>query len=187
MRRISRPAWSGWPGRGWSWRRRDGLLTGRFEATDRTDLRYLVIPCGGRRHFPRQEDYSRFGWELAGGFNGMAIFKSIPCGKTDEQGLREQLRQDGCIRPDRWTVPVLMVLLLAFTVLLWFGMSHDSAGPWFLSHRALGGRLMLWVSLLVTAANLVTLRSYPSAWVHGLTLPGADRLLAGNVFADHVG
>lgn len=149
----------------------EGLFSGEFEQTSRTDLHYLVVPCGGYRHFPREDNYGRFGWSLAGGFNGMAIFKSVPCADPDQEGLLSKLKQDGCIREERWTVPLLMVVLLAFTVLLWFGMGMDAAGPWFLSYRALGGRIILGVSLVVTISNLVTLRSYPSAWIHGLTLP----------------
>lgn len=149
----------------------EGFFCGEFQKTLRTDLRYLVVPCGGNRHFPQNDDFAHYGWELAGGFNGMAIFKSIPCAEPDQEGLLAKLRQDGCLREERWTVPLLMVLLLAFTVLIWFGMGLNVAGPWFLSYRALGGWILLGVSLVVTLANLVTLRSYPSAWVHGLTPP----------------
>ena len=66
----------------------EGLFSGTFRTTERQDLRYLVLPCGRARHFPRDDDFERYGWALAGGFNGMAIFKSIPCRDTDEAGLK---------------------------------------------------------------------------------------------------
>lgn len=149
----------------------EGFFCGEFQKTLRTDLHYLVVPCGGTRHFPQNDDFAHYGWELAGGFNGMAIFKSIPCAEPDQEGLLAKLRQDGCVREDRWTVPLMLVLLLAWTLLLLFWMGQWNPGSWYLSYGEMGRLFLLGVSVLVTAANLVTLRSYPSAWVHGLTPP----------------
>lgn len=157
--------------RGLELERTEGLFCGEFRRTSRTDLRYLVVPCGGARHFPRNDDFSHYGWELAGGFNGMAIFKSIPCAEPDQVGLQTKLKQDGCLRPDRWTVPILLVVLLAWTILLLLWAGHWNLGAWYQSYQSMGQGLILGVSVLVTAANLVTLRSYASAWVHGLTPP----------------
>lgn len=147
----------------------EGIFFGEFEKTHRTDLRYLVVPCGGARHFPKQDDFGRYGWELAGGFNGMAIFKSIPCGTPDEDGLLDKMRQDGCIHNDRWGLPLMLILLLAWTILLLLWAGHWNLGTWYQSYQSMGQGFILAVSILVTAANLVTLRSYASAWVHGLT------------------
>lgn len=155
----------------------EGLFSGEFEQTSRTDLHYLVVPCGGNRHFPREDDYGHLGWNLVGGFNGMAIFKSIPCGMSDEKGLREQLERQGCVRIDRWSIPLMLVLVAAWTALLFWG-SGRSGGQWYLSYRNMGLLVVQWLSLLLTGANLVTLRSYASAWVHGLTPP----ILVGSVF-----
>ena len=146
----------------------EGLFSGTFRATERQDLRYLVLPCGRARHFPRDDDVERYGWALAGGFNGMAIFKSIPCRDTDEAGLKEKLRQDGCLRPDRWTLPVLLLGVLAWAVLLFWG-GGFAPEPWYLSYRTLGLWAARGVAVALVAANLATLRSYASAWVHGLT------------------
>lgn len=155
----------------------EGLFSGEFDRTSRTDLHYLVVPCGGNRHFPREDDYERFGWSLAGGFNGMAIFKSVPCGTPDEKGLWDQLERQGCVRVDRWSIPLMLVLVAAWTALL-FWVAGRSGGQWYLSYRSMGVLVVQWLSLLLTGANLVTLRSYASAWVHGLTPP----ILVGSVF-----
>ncbi len=146
----------------------EGLFTARFASTCRADLRYLVVPCGGERHFPRGDDFERYGWALAGGFNGMVIFKSIPCRDTDEAGLKDKLRQDGCLRPDWWTLPVLLLGVLAWAVLMFWG-GGFAPEPWYLSYRTLGLWAARGVAVALAAANLAALRSYTSAWVHGLT------------------
>lgn len=146
----------------------DGLFSGHFAPTSRTDLRYLVVPCGGERHFPREGDFERYGWALAGGFNGMAIFQSIPCRDTDEAALKEKLRQDGCLRPDRWSLPVLLLAVLAWAALLFWG-GGFAPEPWYLSYRNVGLWAARGVAAALAAANLATLRSYASAWIHGLT------------------
>ena len=146
-----------------------GLFTGEFEATRRADLRYLVLPFGAEKNFPRTADFTSFGWQLMGGFNGMAIFKSLPCVEPDTEGLIKKLETDGCIHPDRFSVPLSIVLLLALTVLLFAGLGRT--GPWYLSYNGLCCPILFGVTLALAAANLVTLRTYPSAWVHGLTIP----------------
>ena len=149
----------------------EGFFCGEFRETLRRDLRYLVVPCGGNRHFPQNDDFAHYGWELVGGFNGMAIFKSVPCAEPDAEGLPTKLRQDGCVREDRWTLPLTLVLLLAWTLLLLFWLTRWNLSAWFLSYGTMGRIFLLGASVLVTAANLVTLRSYASAWIHGLTPP----------------
>ena len=146
-----------------------GLFTGEFEVTRRADLRYLVLPFGAEKNFPRTADFTSFGWQLMGGFNGMGIFKSLPCVEPDTEGLIKKLEADDCIHPDRHSVPASIVLLLALTVLLFWWMGRS--GAWYLSYTGICERVLFVVTLALAAANLVTLRTYPSAWVHGLTIP----------------
>lgn len=146
-----------------------GLFTGEFEATGRADLRYLVLPFGAEKNFPRTADFSSFGWVLMGGFNGMAVFKSLPCVEPDTEGLIQKLEADGCIHPDRFSVPASIVLLLALCGLLFWWMGRS--GAWYLSYTGICELVLFGVTLVLAAANLVTLRTYASAWVHGLTIP----------------
>lgn len=116
------------------------------------------------------EEISRSGWTLVGGFNGMAIFKSQPCADADRAALLECLERANCVHPDRWTAPLLVVLSVAFAILMFGGAGWFGFGAWYTSYHALGFAVFRWVAVALAAANLVTLRSYASAWVHGLSL-----------------
>ena len=83
-------------------------------------------------------------------------------------GLQTKLKQDGCLRPDRWTVPILLVVLLAWTILLLLWAGHWNLGTWYQSYQSMGagvdsggfrfGERPIWSPCAAT-----------SAWVHGLT------------------
>lgn len=149
----------------------EGFFTGAFAETKRTDLKYLVLPYGAARNFTNIGDYERFGWEVVGGFNGMAILKSLPCVEPDAEGAREQMQRSGCLRPDRFTVPLLAALAVAWAVLLFGAERRLALEPWYLSYFSLSLRVVQTAAAALAVANLATLRSYLSAWVHGLTLP----------------
>lgn len=143
----------------------EGFFTGEFEPTNRTDLRYLVLPCGRAAEL-NPEHYTSFGWELMGTFNGMAVFRSLPCEDADADGAKEQMTQDGCFRPDRIGIPLLLYCCLGLTLaLLWL----IAGAEWYASYTQLALRGLAIAASVVTAANLLSLRSYGSAWVHGLT------------------
>ena len=148
----------------------DGLFTGLFEETKRDDLRYLVIPYGNARNFPRTDDFSTFGWALLGGFNGMAIFCSLPCVEPDEAGLRQKLEQDGCVHRDRLTPFLLLAGLLVMIGLLAWRMMHPGLGQaWYSTYLNAGTPVVTGALAALAAAYVVSLRSYVSAWVHGFT------------------
>jgi hypothetical protein len=157
----------------------DGLFTGEFEETRRQDVRYLVVPYGNQKNAPRTEDFSSFGWALAGGFNGMAIFISKPCVKADEKGLLDKLEQDGCIHRDRWMPYILLIALLCVIGFLGYRMNHLGINnAWYSSYFGVCTPIVEVVLAALAAANMVTLRSYASAWVHGLT----PAVLSGGIF-----
>ena len=147
----------------------EGLFCGQFERTQRQGLQYAVVSCGKARDFPLEE-ISRSGWMLVGGFNGMAIFKSQPCADADRAALMAALERADCVRPDRWSAPLMVVLSVAFAIVMFGGAGWFGFGAWYTSYHALGFAVFRWVAVALAAANLVTLRSYASAWVHSLTL-----------------
>lgn len=155
----------------------DGLFTGSFEETKRREMRYLVVPFGNVGHAPQSDDFSCFGWTLLGGFNGMAIFISMPCVQADEQGLLKKLQQDGSVHSDRKMPYLLFAGLIGFIALLacyvWY---FGSSEVWYSTYFGLGIPVVGGVMAAFALAYLVTRRSYPSAWVHGLTPPA---ILAG--------
>lgn len=152
----------------------DGLFTASFEETNRSEARYLVVPFGSAGHVPQSDDFSCFGWTLAGGFNGMAIFISMPCVQPDEQGLLKKLQQDGSVHPDRKMPWLLFAGLLCFVALLvWYMWRFGSGEAWYSTYFHLGIPVVCGVMAALALAYPVTWRSYPSAWIHGLTPPVA--------------
>lgn len=150
----------------------DGLFTGLFEETKRSEVRYLVVPFGNAKHAPQTDDFSCFGWTLLGGFNGMAIFMSMPCVQPDEQGLLKKLQQDGSVHPDRKMPCLLFAGLVCFVALLSYCMWHSNLSEaWYSTYFGLGVPIVCGVMAVFALAYLVTWRSYLSAWVHGLTPP----------------
>ena len=148
----------------------DGLFTGQFEPTKRTDLRYLVVPYGNAKHFPKTDDFSAFGWTLLGGFNGMAIFCSLPCVDADTAGLQRKLEQDGCVHHDAWTPFLLLAGLLFMIALLTWRMFHPGLGEaWYSTYLNAGTPLVVGALAALAAAYVISLRSYVSAWIHGIT------------------
>lgn len=144
----------------------EGFFSGAFEPSSRTDLQYLVLPCGRAAAKLKPEHYTSFGWELMGTFNGMAVFRSLPCMDTDAGGAKEQMKRDGCLRPDRIGIPLLLFDCLGLTLaLLWL----TAGAEWYASYTQLALRGLAIAAVVVTAANLLSLRTYVSAWVHGLT------------------
>jgi hypothetical protein len=146
-----------------------GLFTGVFAPTKRSDLTYLVLPYGRARNFQDEEDGARYGWQLVGGFNGMAIWKSLPCAQPDADALRAQVKEQGGLHPDRFTVPILLVALILFTLELWLGADRLGLSSWYLSYQSMGFGVLKWIVLALTAVNLLTLHSYLSAWVRGFS------------------
>ena len=146
----------------------EGLLCGRFEQMERRGLQYAVVSCGRAQEFP-MEEIRHCGWELVGGFNGMAILKSRPCVDADREALNAALERSACLHPDRWTAPLMVLLSVVFAIFMFGGATWLGLGPWYASYRALGMAVFRWVAAALAAANLLTLRSYASAWVHGLT------------------
>ena len=146
----------------------EGLFCGQFERTDRRGLQYAVVSCGRAREFPLEE-IRRCGWELVGGFNGMAILKSQPCVDADREALKATLDRADCLRPDCWTAPLMVLLSVVFAIFMFGGANWLGLGPWYASYRALGMAVFRWGAAALAAANLLSLRSYASAWVHGLT------------------
>ena len=146
----------------------EGLLCGRFEQMERRGLQYAVVSCGRAQKFP-MEEIRHCGWELVGGFNGMAILKSRPCVDADREALNAALERSACLHPDRWTAPLMVLLSVVFAIFMFGGATWLGLGPWYASYRALGMAVFRWVAAALAAANLLTLRSYASAWVHGLT------------------
>ena len=143
-------------------------MCGRFERMERRELQYAVVSCGRAREFPLEE-IRHCGWELVGGFNGMAILKGRPCVDADREALNAVLERSACLHPDRWTAPLMVLLSVVFAIFMFGGANWLGLGPWYASYRALGMAVFRWVAAALAAANLVTLRSYASAWVHGLT------------------
>lgn len=158
----------------------DGLFTGTFEETNRTDLRYFVVPYGNQKYYPDRLSSERYGWELIGGFNGMAIFKSLPCETPDEAALLEKMKEDGLVHYDKHTIPLMLAVLFVFGagLLLLRQLYPELRTQWYLSYAGLCLPFASAICFGLFAANLLTLRSYASAWVHGLTAP----ILFGSVF-----
>ena len=144
----------------------EGFFTGEFERTGRADLRYLVLPCGKAAKALHPEHYTSFGWELMGTFNGMAVFRSLPCEDADAAGAQERMTQDGCYRLDRIGLPLLLFCCLGLTLLL---LRLTAGADWYASYTQFALRGLAVEAAAVTAANLLSLRSYASAWIHGLT------------------
>ncbi len=94
----------------------EGLLCGRFERMERRELQYAVVSCGRAREFPLEE-IRHCGWELVGGFNGMAILKGRPCVDADRETLNAVLERSACLHPDRWTTPLMVLLSVVFAIL----------------------------------------------------------------------
>ena len=154
----------------------NGLLSGEFVKTSRNDLSYAVFPFGASKYAESLEDGDRFGYRLVGGFNGMAIYTSLPCAAQYRAGLLEKLRADGCLHENRWGLIFWIFMLLALSALcsaLSWGLYGGVA--WLLSYRGLALRGMAVLFMAVFGANLFTLGTRVSGWVHGLTvwvLPG---------------
>ncbi len=152
----------------------DGLFTATFEETSRSEVRYLVVPFGNAKHAPQSDDFSCFGWTLLGGFNGMAIFLSMPCVQPDEQGLLKKLRQDGSVHPDRKMPYLLFAGLICLIGLLAWCMWHPGSNEaWYSTYFNLGIPVVGGVMAALAISYLAAWRSYPAAWVHGLTPPVA--------------
>ena len=149
----------------------EGLFTGEFEESKRTDLRYLVVPYGNQKYFPRTVDFSACGWTLMGGFNGMAIFKSLPCVEPDRDGVVEKFKADGCFHPDKHTIPLLQGFLFVLIAVLFLlsATIPALAEQWYLTWFGIGMPVMRTVALVLLVANLLSLRTYAAAWIHGLT------------------
>lgn len=144
----------------------EGFFTGEFEPTNRVDLRYLVLPCGKAAERLDPEHYTSFGWELMGTFNGMAVFRSLPCEDADADGAKERMVQDGCFHPDRIGIPLFLLCCLGLTLAL---LRLTAGAAWYASYTQLALRGLAGAAAAVAAANVLSLRSYVSAWVHGLT------------------
>ena len=149
----------------------EGLFTGHFEETTRNDLSYLVIPYGKKEHYPHNIDCTPYGWTLVGGFNGMAILKSLPCVEPDRDGMTEKFMQEGCYRQDKLSIGLLQCLLFVYAAVLFlFPVSVPALKDWwFLSYFGVTLPTLRAVVVVALAANILTFRTYLSAWVHGLT------------------
>ncbi len=149
----------------------EGLFSGQFEKTSRTDLTYLALPYGRAAYFPSETDYRAYGYELIGGFNGIAIFKSLPCVRTDADGVQSLLKKNNNLHPERLT-PVLItaVFLVFFLLLTLYNRSVLAATPFWASYLSLAAHFLQGLFFILFAVNLIALqRFYFSAWVHGLT------------------
>lgn len=149
-----------------------GFFTGIFEETKRSDLRYLVVPFGNQRHFPDHVESRAYGWELIGAYNGMAIYKTLPCVEADEAALRIRLAEEEVIHQDHYTLPLLFAFLFLLGALAW--LTHilvPEANPWYLSYAGMILPAFSGVCFFLLAVNLLSLRTYLSAWIHGLTTP----------------
>lgn len=159
----------------------DGLFSGEFAETNRSDLRYLVVPYGNQRNFPDHIDPSVYGWALVGGFNGMAIYKSLPCVDADEAALRCKLQEEGVVHTDRHTLPILFALLFGLGALAGFlrSMAPEWSTQWYMSYAGMIRPAFMALCFVLLGLNLLSMRSYLSAWIHGLTIP----VLFGAIFA----
>lgn len=176
--------------RGMELKSTEGLFTGEFEETKRSDLSYLVVPYGAQKNFPCTTDFSTYGWTLMGGFNGMAVFKSLPCMEPDAQGVLQKLGQDGCVHPDKHTLPILQGLLFLYAAVLFLlpVALPELAGQWYLTYFGLGLPVLRWIVVALLVVNLLSLRTYLSAWIHGVTpwlLAGASLLYLVTGQLDH--
>ena len=150
----------------------DGLFTGCFEQTKRTDLSYMVIPYGKKQNYPHNIDCTAFGWTLIGGYNGMAILKSQPCVDADRYAILAKFSEEDCYHRDRFSVGLLQCLLFLYAAVLFlFPVSRpDLTDWWFLSYFGIALPVLRCIVVAALIANILTFRTYWSAWVHGLTV-----------------
>ena len=157
-----------------------GFFSGEFERTTRRDLRYLVLPYGNASCFPRfPERYIRYGYQLVGGFNGMAIFKPIPCANCDPEGLHEAFRDEGSLHEKKHGVWLVSLFWLAFAVICCVAFSDQLLNVMMLTSYSMIA-LTVFLSVLVVGAlvSLFTLKRYVGGWVHGsATLAEAGGIL----------
>ena len=104
---------------GWELTSTDHFLTAEFVPTSRKDLTYYVELMDSPMEASRLRQYRDAGWELAGSFNGMRIFKSLPCRSPapmeSERSLASGQLFPHCVRR---SVLLLLLLLVPMLVLL---------------------------------------------------------------------
>ena len=151
----------------------EGLFSGEFAETVRNDLRYLVVPYGNQRYFPAHIDPSVYGWTLVGGFNGMAIYKSLPCVDADGEAILSKLQEEGLVHLDRHTLPILFALLFLLGALAGFVRTvvPEWGTQWFMSYAGMILPALSGLCFVLLGLNLLAMRSYLSAWIHGVTIP----------------
>lgn len=151
---------------GWAFAGRYGLLTARFQSTERKELRYDVVPAAPRRQPEqlRQEIQEREsqGWSPVDTLWGMDIYQSLPCQEPEPERRPEDYRQWKLLFRDwlLWSLAFLGITLAALLVLShtfsvdWAGLSWQ----WYLSDSRgllclalpLGGALALgWLVWLI--------------------------------------
>lgn len=149
----------------------DGLFTGEFAETQRNDLRYFVVPYGKRDNFPSNIDSIVYGWELVGGFNGMALYKSLPCVEADEGALLTKLKAEGSVHEDKHSVPLMQALLFLLAGLLFLlPVARPELGDqWYLSWFGVCLPVLRLITVGALVVNILTFRTYAAAWIHGMT------------------
>lgn len=147
------------------------LFTGEFDKTQRKDLSYVAIPIQSASALPTHFDPTQYGYELVGGYNNMAIFKSLPCAELDRKGLEAQLAENNGIQK---TLPLvvnhfLVQLLIAVCFFLLAAFVPFYQREWYLSYSGICIHAFRWVFAALFGINLVLLPTYAGAWIRSLT------------------
>ena len=147
------------------------LFTGDFVETQRKDLSYVAIPIKSAAALPSHFDPTQYGYELVGGYNNMAIFRSLPCAELDRKSLEAQLAEnDGIQRTKPLMVNHLLVqLLVTVCFFLLAAVVPFYQRGWYLSYSGICVHAFRWVFAALLGVNLVLLPTYAGAWIRSLT------------------
>lgn len=108
---------------GWAFAGRGGLLTARFEATQRTELCYDVVPADPRRTPQQLQEQVQHreaqGWEAVDTLWGMDIYRSLPCRTPAPERSPEEYAHWRRLTGEwlGWSLAFLAVTVLALAVL----------------------------------------------------------------------
>lgn len=147
------------------------LFTGEFTESQRMDLSYVVIPIKSAASIPAHFDPTPYGFELVGGYNNMAVFKSLPCADLDCAGLKAQIQSNGGAAKTKalmfHSFVIQILITVCFFLLAEFVPFYQRS--WYLSYSGICVHALRWGFAALLGANLILLPTYVGAWLRGLT------------------
>lgn len=147
------------------------LFTGEFESTQRKDVSYVAIPIKSVSALPTYFNPAQYGYELVGGYNNMAIFKSLPCAELDRKSLEAQLAENDGIQKTKPLVVnhLLVQLLITVCFFLLAAVVPFYQREWYLSYSGICVHAFRWVFAALLGVNMILLPTYVGAWIRSLT------------------